>query len=364
MKKFLLYLFYPITAIYGWATAIRNFFYNVGCCKSKHHSVLVISVGNLTFGGSGKTPHVTYLVELLSPLFKVAILSRGYGRNTKGFREVSSQNTAMEVGDEPLMYALRYADVPVAVDENRNHGIEMLKKKYPDLDVVILDDAFQHRSTHADCSLLISDYAHPFYNDKVFPFGTLREYKKGYRRADIIIFSKVPDNMTPLEKRSVLDSVSERVYQDIYFSSIVYGDLCSVNNPSITLSLKQIQEAVVVTGIANPKNLWQYLEEHNVICHNMVFRDHYYFTSQDLDNIVAQYEKAGSSMKALITTEKDAMRLRGKEQLKEIPLFYIPIGINIHEEKHQQGKELDKKIIKYVRENKTNSKFNKSYRSL
>lgn len=364
MKKFLLYLFYPLSSIYGWVTAVRNFFYNVGWCKSKHHSVLVISVGNLTFGGSGKTPHVAYLVELLSPLFKVAVLSRGYGRSTKGFREVGSQNTVSEVGDEPLMYALRYAGVPVAVDENRNHGIEVLKKKYRDLDVVILDDAFQHRSTHADLSLLISDYARPFYNDKVFPFGMLREYKRGCKRADIIIFSKVPDNITPLEKRAVLDSVDERVYQEIYFSSIVYADLRSVNNPAQTLPVEQIREAVVVTGIANPKHLWNYLEKHNIVCHKMAFGDHYCFTSQDIDNIVAQYKKTNTSMKAIITTEKDAMRLRGNEKLKEIPLFYIPIEINIHLEKHQRGKDFDKKIIKYVRENKTNSKFNKSYRLL
>lgn len=364
MKKFLLYLFYPFSALYGCATAVRNFFYNAGLCKSKHHSVLIISVGNLNFGGSGKTPHVIYLADMLHTMFKVAILSRGYGRNTKGFREVKRDDSAVMVGDEPLMYACRYNDVPVAVDENRNHGIGMLQRQYPDLDVIILDDAFQHRSVYADLSVLLSDYSKPFYKDKVFPFGTLREYKRGYKRADIMIFSKVPENISALEKRAVLDSVKETVYQDIFFSSIQYGELQALNPGTQTPRLEQLKEVVVVTGIANPEPLWKHLETYNMVCHKMNFGDHHYFKTQEIENMINLYQHIECLEKAVLTTEKDAMRLKGNENLSSVPVFYIPINVVIHLENQKRGINLNEKIIKYVRENKTNSKFNTSYRIL
>ena len=233
--NFLKALVFPASVIYGAITFIRNKLYDWGIFPMEEYSSGVISVGNLSAGGTGKTPMVEYLIELLQTDYSLATLSRGYKRKTSGFYLADENSTALDVGDEPLQYKKKFTDLAIAVDGNRKRGIKNLREQFPSLQIILLDDAFQHRSVKAGLSIVLTDYSKLFYTDTMLPSGTLREYASGIKRADIIVVSKTPINISPIEKRVIVKNINALEYQKIYFSHIVYGEIIPVNETAINI---------------------------------------------------------------------------------------------------------------------------------
>jgi len=323
-------LLLPFSWIYICITSIRNWCYDKGLFSSYQISGKSIVVGNLSMGGTGKTPHVDLISKLLvDQNKKVAILSRGYGRDTKGVKEVFTRSTAAEIGDEPLLYKLKYKEeIIVVVAEERKLGVEFIQKNYPQNEIIVLDDAFQHRAVKAGLNVLISDYSNPFYSDYVLPAGNLREKISGKKRADLVIISKCPSNITE-EKKSEIKSKINLPSTEIFFSNIEYGVLKPFRQ-SIEITPKNI---LLVTGIGNPKPLIEFLEKNHKVEH-MRFKDHHTFTSRDIAEIHQKFNIFANSDKIIVTTEKDFMRLQNFEECNSsnYPWFYQPIITTISEQ--------------------------------
>lgn len=313
--------------------AIRNLLFNWGILPQKSHSVKVISVGNLSMGGTGKTPHVEFLIQTLKDQYKTATLSRGYGRKTKGFELVDKTSTSHDVGDEPLQYFNKFKNVLVGVCENRNDGVKALQKLQPDLECVILDDAFQHRYIKRDINIMLTDFHEPFYKDYVVPSGKLREFRRGYKRADIIIVTKTPIVLSPFTKRRLEDEMKVMPYQKVLFSKIEYDGFVHLSSGEKNKSLNKVSSIILFTGIANSYPLQDYLKK---FCNELVvltFPDHHDYSDQDIDLIQSTYSEQFTSNKILVTTEKDAQRLqvsKKKEILLQYPVYYVPIHIVFH----------------------------------
>lgn len=351
-------LLYPFSLIYGLVVYIRNFLYDYKLAGSTEFEIPVISVGNITVGGTGKTPHTEYLVELLQKHVKVATLSRGYKRQTKGFLLVQAEADARNVGDEPLQIKRKFPDVTVAVDESRVHGIQtLLKNREQAPDVIILDDAFQHRSVTPGINILLIDSNRPLEEDHLLPYGRLRERKYQRSRANVIIYTKCPDEITPITRRIIMKNVNLRPYQSLYFTKMTYGEPVPVF-PDVAAPLPGIQEnrlpSLMLAGIANPGQLRNYLSSKTKLLGEMVYKDHHSFTETDLQNIAAKYRQYQEQEPFILTTEKDAMRL---QQLQQIPddikprLFYIPVKVQFLS---SEGKSFNKKIVGYVKDNRSN----------
>jgi tetraacyldisaccharide 4'-kinase len=350
---------YPLSWLYGLAIAIRNRAYDLGILKSKEFNVPVISIGNITVGGTGKTPHVEYLTNLLKEKYEVATLSRGYKRKTKGFRLVENNSTVAEVGDEPLQIKKKNTDVTVAVCENRVIGVEKLLKtdneKSPD--VVLLDDAFQHRRITPGINILLIDYNRQLKYDHLLPVGRMRERAHQSHRANIIIFTKCPEVVTPIMQRILQNDVNLLPYQALYFTRLKYGKLTPVfDAPELTDSFYEEQKhgALVVTGIASPEIMLKHVKKLSRKIESLPFPDHYAFTNQDIESINTKFNAFSADKKIIITTEKDAMRFRDIEnisdEIKKV-LYYLPVCVEFLEE----GKNsFNKKILNYVGENKSN----------
>lgn len=353
MKKLLLqiikYLLLPFGVLYGIITAIRNKMYDLGWFQSFEFSLPVICIGNITAGGTGKTPQTAYLIELLSRNYVTAVLSRGYGRYTKGFRLAHTGSTAREIGDEPFLYFSKYPQVTVAVAEERMTAIPELLQKKPDIQIILLDDAFQHRSVKAGINILITDYHHLYTKDFVLPFGMLRESRKGAKRADIIIVSKCPDNITKDEKISITNEINPLSHQQVFFTKIQYGMLYSLSDKQ-----KEINEntyIILVTGIAYPEPLLSHLKKtfHNI--HHIAYNDHHYFTYNDIDEIHAAYLHIPTENKIVVSTEKDVSRLKlfEKEILeKELPIYAQPIEtVFIDEDEYKFNTHIQNYVLKH-----------------
>ena len=258
---------YPVSLIYGMITGLRNFLYNTGIFPSVEFHLPVICVGNITVGGTGKTPHTEYLAELLRGSFKVAVLSRGYKRKTRDFRIASISSSVSEIGDEPLQIFRKFPDVLVTVDRNRVHGVKKILEGNPETDVIILDDGFQHRSITPGFSILLSDFERLIVRDHMLPYGNLREDKGNMRRADIILITKSPENISPMQRRLIVKEIDKAPYQNLYFTSLTYKDPLplfeSKEDEETHLDLSQCAgcEIVLVTGIANPLPLKEYLQK-------------------------------------------------------------------------------------------------------
>jgi tetraacyldisaccharide 4'-kinase len=362
-------LLYPVSLLYGMMTAIRNFLFDTGILPADEFSFPVICIGNITVGGTGKTPHTEYIARLLKDHFKVAILSRGYKRKTRDFRIASAVSQVFETGDESLQLARNLPDVLVAVDKNRVHGIDMILDNFPEIDVVLLDDGFQHRSLTPGYSILLTDFDRLFFRDHMLPFGNLRESKVNMRRADIILITKTPENISPIQRRLIVKEIDKSPYQNLYFTSFRYKSPVPVFNNSGDGSSAELIKGggcgvVLVTGIANPQPLKSYLEkDYNEITH-LSFSDHHNFTEKDLINITTAYNDLKSSVRYLFTTEKDAVRLREFTNIAEpfrSAFYYVPIGIFfLNEDKD----EFDNLIIDYVRKNHRNNRVSESKRIL
>ncbi|MEW6468227.1 MAG: tetraacyldisaccharide 4'-kinase [Bacteroidota bacterium] len=346
-------LFIP-ALLFGFGTWVRNKFYDWRLLPSREFDFPVIGIGNLTMGGSGKTPHTEYLVRMLRERYKVATLSRGYGRGTSGFRLAGPASTSYDIGDEPKQYRKKFPDITVAVDESRAHGIKKIRQEYPDTDIVLLDDAFQHRAVKPGLNILLTDYGKPFYEDRIFPLGRLRESKRGMTRADIIIVTKTPDNFTSLERRLITKNIKALPHQHLYFSYIRYGEPAHFTGkkdaPRITMDvLSSGYSAVLLTGIANPVPLERYLQKHVRQIVPLAFRDHHEYALVDMYRLKDAFEKLSGPNKVIITTEKDAMRLEKPGMLEligELPIYYIPIEIAFRDSDEE---ELRRQINDFLR---------------
>ncbi len=323
-------LLLPFSWIYGAITFLRNKCYDFGYFQSYKIPVKSICVGNLSTGGTGKTPHVDLLIELiLSSNKSIATLSRGYGRETKGLKEVQNSSTALEVGDEPLFYKSKYGKkIKVVVAEKRKKGIDYILQTAPQTGVIILDDAFQHRAVKAGLNIIISDYSHPFYSDFILPAGNLRESRKGIKRAECIIISKCPSSISKNEMKSIREKIDFNP-ERIFFSRIEYSKL----KPFYANLISSIENILLVAGIGNPTPLFEHLsKDFNVKL--LQFNDHHVFTPSDIVKIHQKFDTFANGNKIIVTTEKDFMRLKNfKETLnEEYPWFYQPIKTIINEE--------------------------------
>lgn len=350
-------LLFPFACVYGLITQIRNKLFDWHILPSESFKIPVISVGNLSYGGTGKTPHIEYLIRLLQKEFRVATLSRGYGRKTKSFVMSNEFSSFHEIGDEPLQYSQKFDDIDVAVDESRRRGIRLLNNLKPNLDAILLDDAFQHRYVKPGKSILLTDFHNLYVNDYLIPTGSLREFRKGARRADIIIVTKTNAVFSPITKRRITNLIKPEKHQKLYFSHIKYSKKVALTDFNEAPGKKKYNTIILFSGIANSYPLQEHLRNY---CSELIildFPDHHKYNVSDLEKIKTTYLDVFSKNKIIFTTEKDAMRLIKTdlfEKIKELPIFFVPIEIKFH----LGGEEgFDKQIVDYVRKNKRNSKL-------
>ena len=355
MKQFFLYIF---SLVYGMVVNIRNTLFNLNILRTREFEVPVISVGNITVGGTGKTPHTEHLIGLLSKKFDIAVLSRGYKRKSKGFLLVETDSFIRQSGDEPLQIKRKFPGILVAVDENRVRGIEKIleiSEKRPD--VIILDDAFQHRYVTPSINILLIDYNRMITEDDMLPYGRLREPASNRDRANIIIVTKCPREIKPIDERIITKDLHIWPYQDLFFSRIKYGEMLPLF-PDKAKEKKVCLDAdtgiLLLTGIANPQPLRDKLLQTTKSVVAAAYPDHYPFTLKDMEKVAGQLEAMSTEKKLIVTTEKDTFRILEIEDLPDTiaeNLYYIPIEIRFI---NQTDNDFDKKIMKYVGENKSN----------
>jgi tetraacyldisaccharide 4'-kinase len=318
-------LLLPFSLIYGLIIVFRNWMFDKNILRSASFNLPLICVGNLSVGGTGKSPMVEFLIGKLKIDFRVAVLSRGYKRKTSGYALATERSTALEIGDEPMQFFNKFPDVTVAVGEERVVAIPQLLHDKPDTQVVILDDAFQHRSVRAGFNVLLSDYNNLFTRDWFLPTGDLRDQKKSAGRADIIIVTKCPADLSLAEKNLLNHEISPKSGQHIFFTSISYGKPYQVITHE-PWNADRTTEVLLVTGIANPGSLKKHLEEKFNGFEELAFSDHHIFTIDDLNYIIKKFSQIPSEKKILLTTEKDAVRLQKfSQELRVLPFYVMPI---------------------------------------
>jgi tetraacyldisaccharide 4'-kinase len=348
----------PFSWLYGIGVKVRNWLFDIGLLKSQSYDTPVISVGNITVGGSGKTPHVEYLVGLLHKTAKVAVLSRGYKRHTKGYVLANDDTTMPEIGDEPFQIHRKYGDIYVAVDKNRRRGIDRLEHDdaTKDVEVILLDDAFQHRYVKPGINILLVDYHRLIIYDRLLPAGRLREQKEGAVRADIIIITKCPTDLKPMEFRVLKRAMNPFPFQQLFFTTIKYNDLVAVFNDArrpIT-GITPDTHILLLTGIASPQQMIVDLQTVSKHITPLIFADHHRFTPADEERINSEF-KALPSPKIIITTEKDSTRLQHATMLSD-EVRHNTFALTMEIKFLLDGEKMfDKKIIDYVRKNSRNS---------
>jgi tetraacyldisaccharide 4'-kinase len=312
--------------------------YDLGIIRSCTFPFPVICVGNITVGGTGKTPHVEYIAELLSQWGPVAVLSRGYLRQSRGFRVVTPGDTVSEAGDEPLQMALRLPGVTVAVDRDRVNGINELHRLLPGLKAIILDDGFQHRAVRAGLNILLTDYNRLMTRDRLLPYGRLRESLRGMRRADIIVITKTPPAISPREARVIAGEINPLPHQQLFFSTLEYGELSPVFTGGKERRITGDTAVVLVTGIADPTPLAERISAEARSVTHIQFSDHHNFTRGDISRISSALEALGQTDKIVVTTEKDSVRLKEftiiADPVRE-HLYYLPVKVRIIEEEEK-----------------------------
>ncbi|MDZ7608543.1 MAG: tetraacyldisaccharide 4'-kinase [Cyclobacteriaceae bacterium] len=321
------FLLFPFAFLYGLVTDYRNHLYDIGKKPGFKFDRFIISVGNLTAGGTGKTPFVEMLVRALCNHFELAVLSRGYRRKTTGYRLAGSDDNALTIGDEPFQYFLKYGNVlKVAVGEERILAIPELLSAHESVEVIILDDAYQHRKVQRDYNVLLCDYHRPFYNDKVIPAGLLREKPRHANRADVVVVTKCPDGMESKEMQDIQTQIIKYTKSEtpIYFSGIRYLE------PKGVYGEKTISASVFLfTGIASHEPLEKYTATKYNLIGSRHFPDHHHFSRRDMDLLLEDFNKCPGADRCLLTTEKDMVRLLSLDdaRLKELPIFYLPIEL-------------------------------------
>lgn len=350
----------PIAFLYGIGVTLRNKLFDWGLLRSVSFDLPIICIGNIAVGGTGKTPHTEYLIRLLQKDFRVAVLSRGYKRRTKGYVLSTPDSNAHSIGDEPFQIRSKFSNIRVAVDENRCHGInQLLKLEKPQVEVILLDDAFQHRYVKAGLNILLTDYHRLYCDDALLPAGRLRESENGKDRAQIVIVTKCPSDIRPIDFNIITKRLGLRPYQQLFFSTFRYGHLQAVF-PNLALererklsSIKANEEILLLTGIASPATILRKLEKYATHVNLLSFDDHHEFSSQDMELIKERFNKLGKH-RLIVTTEKDASRLIHHPAMDEAlkPFVYaLPIEVEILQ---NQQNTFNQHIIGYVRKNTRN----------
>jgi tetraacyldisaccharide 4'-kinase len=345
LKSFRLLLL-PFALLYGFIVVIRNFLYNRNFLRSAEFNFPLICVGNLVAGGTGKSPMVEYLIQLLCPRFKIATLSRGYKRKTKGYILATENTTALDIGDEPMQFHIKFPGVAVAAGEERIVAIPQLLHDKPDTQAIILDDAFQHRVVKAGLNILLSQYDDLYTKDFFLPTGDLRDQRSSANRAQIIIITKCPADLGIDEKKEIIGEINPKEHQQVFFTTIKYDlpyHIATLEQKKISLD----DEILLVCGIANPAPLKEYLSEHASAFYQLEYNDHYIFRIDDLHDIEKKFFAIASNKKIIITTEKDAVRLlKFKDQLTQLPLYVLPVK---HKFLFNEGEQFDKKVVDFIK---------------
>lgn len=319
--KALRFLLFPFAILYDVVTRIRNFLFEVGIFKQHQFKTPIIVVGNLSVGGTGKTPQIEYLIRLLNNNYKIGVLSRGYKRKTKGFVLIDNNHSVADVGDEPLQYFKKFKNISVAVDANRVNGIHQLQKNNKP-EVILLDDAYQHRKVKPNFSILLTKYNDLFVDDYLLPTGNLRESKKGAKRSDVILVTKCPENLS-FEKQQLVEQKLSKYNKPVFFTFIKYA---SIIKGFVEIDVENLKKysVLLITGIANPKPLLHFLNDKKVNFQHLQFSDHHDFSEREIANIQHQFNRIDAKQKLILTTEKDFMRLENRlEQLCYLPIETI-----------------------------------------
>ena len=351
-------ILYPLSIIWRLITDFRNYLYDTKILKSFKFDVPVICIGNITVGGTGKTPHSEYLIKLLKEKYKVALLSRGYKRSTKGFLFAGPGSVTTEIGDEPLQISRKFPGITVAVDGDRVRGVKKILTERPETEVIILDDGFQHRRIAPGLSILLSDFTRPLSRDNLLPYGNLREKAGNSKRSDIILITKTPETITENEQRLSESEVGLSSGQKVFFTTIRYKDpvpvIDKISPESLTFNLPECG-ILLITGIANPEPLYDHIRKSCKEIIHLPFGDHHYFTRKDIEKINNALYSPGTEKKYVFTTEKDAVRLRELSGISEpllSSLYYIPVEISFL---YDRDEEFNNLILDYVGKNKRNN---------
>lgn len=341
-------LLLPFSLLYGLAISLRDFFYRRGLLKSIEFNIPTISVGNLSVGGAGKTPHIEYLIRLLKDYVHLSTLSRGYGRKTKGFLTVHERMTAEQVGDEPLQFKRKFPDIWVTVSESRTFAIPRIIMDRPEMQLVLLDDAFQHRSIQPGLNILLTEFHYPFKKDYLLPSGRLREWRSAYERADIIIISKCPPAVSEAEKKAMQELIQPFSHQKMYFSYYDYDYPYYIFNPGQRFELQPDWNVLLICAIARTDYLVSYLEQKVNTVKVLEYEDHHFFNKHDVSNLQMTYTKWDASKKVIITTEKDAMRLELHRTFliaNRLPIFVLPVKVGFH---FNEGEQFDQDVKDFL----------------
>ena len=344
LKSFRILLI-PFALLYGLIIWIRNWLYDKNFFKSTTFGLPLICVGNLSVGGTGKSPMTEYLVRRLKNNFRVATLSRGYKRKTKGYALATPFTTAIDIGDEPMQFHRKFPDVPVAVGEERLDAIPQLLHDKPETQVIILDDAFQHRAIKPGFNILLTECGNLYTRDFFLPTGDLRDTRKSSKRAHVILITKCNANLDEEEKDELIKEIEPLLHQHIFFTTIVYGTPFHITQQNFTFIDDQT-EVLLITGVANPRPLKLFLEERIHTYHMMHYSDHHIFSIDDWRDIIGRFEQIQAEKKIILTTEKDAMRLlKFDSELNNLPFYVIPIE---HRFLFNEGRAFDDIVINFI----------------
>jgi tetraacyldisaccharide 4'-kinase len=350
--KYLRWLLLPFSLLYGLVVIIRNWCYDAGLLKSRSFNLPVICIGNLAAGGAGKSPMAEYIIRLLKDHYKLATLSRGYGRQTKGYLTATTTSTAAQIGDEPAQFKHKFPDITVAVCEKRVDGIEHLQNEH---EVIILDDAFQHRAVKAGINIILFDYTRMHEPQLMLPAGNLREPMSGRWRAEVLIVSKCPDDLSTQQATQLEEHIAPLPYQQLFFTSISYQPLMTMDGRPANASIDNDTEVFLLTGIANPTPLIAYIGRFTPHIHHHNYPDHHRYSLKNIAKLADEFNTSAAQKKLIITTEKDAQRLGEHElasALQQLPVLVIPIGVNFM---NGQGQQFDQLIQQYVRKYTTHN---------
>ncbi len=357
-------IFWLLSVLYSLAVAFRNLLFDLDILKQIPFPVPVISVGNITVGGTGKTPHVEYLIRILHKERLLGVLSRGYKRKTGDIRFAALTSPTHEIGDEPKQIKLKFPDVHLAVSRKRVDGVKALMERYPGIRAIILDDAFQHRYIKPGLSILLVDYTRPLKSDRMLPYGNLRENRHELSRAHIVIVTKTPENIKPIEKMIFENDLDLFPYQFLFFTTYQYKDpvpVYSINKQKKSIGDIQTKDTAIllVTGIASSKSLAGYLHRYCSSVTEVKYPDHHRYSHEDLERISSKFEGLTSKHKLIITTEKDAVKMN---EISEVPgtivsfLYYIPVEVKFL---FNGSKRFNKSVVDYVGKNKAVNKLHK-----
>ena len=342
----------PLSWLYGMVVHIRHKLFDLKILRSEEFDIPVVCIGNLTVGGTGKTPVAELLIERFSEHYRVGVLSRGYRRRTKGFVLSTPASSARTIGDEPRQMKLKYPSVPVAVCEKRAEGIRLLRKAHPEIELIILDDAFQHRYVEPWVNILLMDYNNPVYRDRLLPWGRLRDTRNQIHRANFVLVTKCPDDLNPLDMRIVINSLGLFPYQSLYFTRMRQGEITPLFADRAVGKVREGDPVIAMSGIANPVPLLENLRKRFDVVAELTFDDHHTYRLSDMRRLEALFAAYPDAV--VLTTEKDAVKLKNRKKVPEAVqqrLYYVPIHVSFVADSES---EFLRQLELYVR---TNQKY-------